>query len=72
MLWTIIFILLSIFALGGATLAFLKGRNIELALKFIADVMPALEEAAKLSDNKWDDKAIAKIKVILGIKDSDE
>lgn len=72
MIWTILFVAMAIFAITGSVISFLKSRNIELVLKFIASVMPVLEEAAKKSSNKWDDKAIAKIKNILGIIDDND
>ena len=69
MIWTILFILMSLVTVVGFVFIFLRGRGLEAAMKFLIANANVLDELAKKTPNTLDDKLVAKAKTILGIVD---
>lgn len=67
MIWTILFIILALFTAGMFAFLLIKGKGLEAAMRMLIANAEILDELAKKTPNKLDDKLMAMVRKVLGL-----
>jgi hypothetical protein len=69
MIWTILFIVFALITAAVFVFAVVKGKGFETAMRMLITNVEILDELAKKSPNKIDDKIMEKVKRVLRIEE---
>lgn len=67
MIWTILFVILAVITVVMFAFLLLKGKGLEAAMKMLIANAEILDELAKKTPNKLDDKLMAMVRKVLGL-----